>query len=355
MKLELANHFGIDTSKLQYLLTMFSAAVTFMVMANKFLIEKIPIKTNLLFSSFLIILGTVGMTTAKTIAIFSVYLTTTGLGIGLYTSMANYLIINLYNENRASKLIMLHACYSICAVITPIAAAFIINSGFSWTFVSRLFLVIVALSVFMALKSDFTSISKQEKENNTTARTGKEWGVQVYLSCVAIFSYTFFEAVFNYWIVEYLVKLNINPQISKLGISMFWVFIVIGRIIAANLTQYMKLGNFIKISSLLSGFAFLGLLFTTKTLILFILIALIGIGSSALYPSIISFGTYGRTKVDSSLMTTIIISGSFGIILSSPVSGFLNENFSAKGALISGLISIFLVFFAITIAAGKKR
>ncbi len=77
MKLELANHFGIDTSKLQYLLTMFSAAVTFMVMVNKFLIKKIPIKTNLILASFLIILGTIGMTTAKTIAIFSVYLTTT--------------------------------------------------------------------------------------------------------------------------------------------------------------------------------------------------------------------------------------------------------------------------------------
>ncbi len=206
----------------------------------------------------------------------------------------------------------------------------------------------------MALKGDFTPISNQEKENKTTEKAGKDWGIQVYLSCVAIFSYTFFEAVFNYWIIEYLVKLNINPQISKLGISMFWIFIVIGRIIAANFTQYMKLGSFIKISSLLSGFAFLGLLLTSKTLILFILIALIGIGSSALYPSIISFGTYGREKVDSSLMTTIIISGSFGIILSSPVSGFLNETFSVKGALISGLISIFLVFSAITVAARKK-
>ncbi len=353
MKLELANHFNMETSKLQYLFTLFSGAITLTVIINKFFIEKFSIKMNLLLSSTAVILGTFGITAVGSKVLFAVYLILCGLGIGLYTSLANFMIINLYDKERSSKLVILHACYSACAVLTPIVAAFLINKGFSWVTVYRIFLSLVFICVALILKSDFSNVfSNIENVNQKTKKITKNLDKKVYLCSLALFLYSFFEAVMNYWIVEYLVISGITPQISKLGISSFWIFMVIGRVIVANIMQYIKLENYIKISAILAGFSLLGLLYIENIIFLFLFIGLAGMFSSALYPSILSFGTQGRKTVDSSVMTLIILAGSFGVILCSPISGLLNEIFSIKGPIISGLIAILGVFFSIS---GVKR
>ena len=355
MKLELASHFGIETSKLQYILTLFSAAITVSVVTNKFFLQKFSLKKNLIFSSFAVILGTLGLTSVQNIVLFSIYITLAGLGIGLYTSFANFMIVNLYDDNRSAKLVVLHACYSACAVLTPVLAAFLINRGFSWVVVCRAFLLIVCVSMLLIFKNDFSAISYEiESERKTQKFKINGLDKKVYLSSLAIFLYTFFEAIVNYWIVEYLVLSGVESQISKLGISSFWIFMVVGRVVIANIMRYIRLENYIKTSSILAGFSLLALLFTDSLYLSFLCIGLSGMFSAALYPSILSFGTQGKKTVDPSVMTTIILSGSFGVIFCSPVSGALNEKFGVTAPIVSGIIAIFLVFFVIGGASTKR-
>ncbi len=353
MKLELAKYLGIETSKLQYLFTMFSAAVTLSMMISKLFLQKFSIKTNLIFTGFLMVLGTVGITTVQNIILFSVYITFIGFGVGFYLSFANFIIVNIYDEERSSKLVTLNACYSVCAVLTPAVAAFLIGKGVSWAVVYRIFLILVFISIILTFKSDFSDISpSQEWKNKENKKITENFDRKIYLCSTALFLYSFFEATMNYWIVEYFVVSGVSSNFSKLGLSLFWGFVLFGRVAVTFIIKYVKLESYIKVSSVLAGFSLLGLLLVHKVFLMFFFVGLSGMFSSALYPSIISYGTQGRKKVDPEVMTLLILSGSLGVIFCSYISGFLNRIFNVQGPISAALISIVGVFFSVAAVKG---
>ena len=341
LKLEMSSSFGITTSKLQYMFTIFSTASMIAVITNKVFLDIVPLKTEVIASSLFILVGTFFMIMTKDIILFMVGLTLSGLGIGVYISLGSYLIMNSFIEDRNRKLNFLHFSYSISAVITPIIAASLIGINLSWNVVYILLLILVIIVIILALKTDFSGITHgiESKKNNDSSK----WDLKVYLSAIMLFLYVFTEMIFSYWIVEYMVEKGALGGEAKISLSVFWLFIALGRLITGKLGHKFKVENIVITLLILSVISYFTLLLVQGVWIIYIFVGLLGLGFSSLYPSIIALGTEGRENISPSLMTFIMTSGSIGGIIYSPISGWTNNNFGISITIGIGMITTILM------------
>jgi len=341
LKLEMADSFGITTSKLQYLFTVFSTASMITVIANKVFLEMVPLKLEVILSSSFILVGTIFMILTKNINIFMMGLILSGLGIGIYVSLGSYLIINTFTENRNEKLNFLHFSYSISAVITPIIAAALIGISLSWNMVYTTLLIFVIVVIFLALKTDFSGVTHEKDKKNESQPS--KWSLKVYLSASMLFLYVFTEMIFSYWIVEYMVNKGAYGGEAKISLSIFWLFIAGGRFIAGKLGHKITVINMIITLLIIALISYFTLMLVQGIWITYIFVGFLGFGFSSLYPSIVALGTEGRKNISPSLMTFIMTSGSVGGIVYSPISGWVNSNFDVMLTMGIGLITTILM------------
>ncbi|MCS5422184.1 MULTISPECIES: MFS transporter [Psychrilyobacter] len=342
LKLEMAGSFGITTSKLQYLFTVFSTASMVTVIANKVFLERVPLRVEVILSSVFILVGTFFMILTKNINIFMVGLILSGLGIGIYISLGSYLIMNTFTEDRTGKLNFLHFSYSISAVITPIVAAALIGINLSWNMVYTILLILVIAVILLALKTNFDGVI-HKKEDNENNRDSIKWDLKVYLSAWMLFLYVFTEMIFSYWIVEYMVNQGAHGGEAKVSLSIFWLFIAGGRLLTGKLGHKFKVNNIVITLLIVALTSYFTLMLVSGVWITYIFVGLLGLGFSSLYPSIIALGTEGRKNISPSLMTFIMTSGSVGGIIYSPISGWVNSNFDVAATVGIGVITTVLM------------
>ncbi|MEI6857189.1 MFS transporter [Psychrilyobacter sp.] len=352
LKLEMAENFGITTSKLQYLFTVFSTASMVTVIANKVFLERVPLKLEVILSSIFILVGTFFMVLTKNINIFMIGLILSGLGIGVYISLGSYLIINTFTEDRNGKLNFLHFSYSISAVLTPIIAATLIGINFRWNVVYMILLILVIVIIFLGLRTDFSNIT-HEKDKGTESLSVK-WDVKVYLSALMLFLYVFTEMIFSYWIVEYMINKGAHGGEAKISLSIFWLFIAGGRLVAGKNGHKFKVNNIVVTLLIMALTSYFTLMLVQGILVTYIFVGLLGLGFSSLYPSIIALGIEGRKNISPSLMTFIMTSGSVGGIMYSPISGWVNSNFDVTITMGIGVITTVLMLSVSFVLKFKK-
>jgi fucose permease len=78
------------------------------------------------------------------------------------------------------------------------------------------------------------------------------------------------------------------------------------------------------------------------------------LGFSSLYPSIISLGTENIENVSPSLMTFIMMSGSIGGIVYSPISGWINNGYGITTTIGLGVVTT-LIMLSISIFIKYKN
>ena len=352
LKLEMAGSFGITTSKLQYLFTVFSTASMITVIANKVFLEIVPLKAEVILSSVFVLVGTFFMILTDDINMFMMGLILSGLGIGIYISLGSYLIMNTFTEDRNGKLNFLHFSYSISAVITPIIAAALIGISLSWDIVYMTLLILVVIVIFLALKTDFSGVIHEKEKNNKADST--KWDLKVYLSASMLFLYVFTEMIFSYWIVEYMVDKGAYGGEAKVSLSIFWLYIAGGRLVTGKLGHKFKVGNIVITLLILAMVSYFTLMLVCGVWITYIFVGLLGLGFSSLYPSIIALGTEGRKNISPSLMTFIMTSGSVGGIIYSPISGWINSNFDVTVTMGIGVITTVLMLSISLVLKFKK-
>jgi len=337
LKLEIAKSFGITTSELQYLFTIFSTASMIMVVSNKFLLEKISIKTEILASSLSILIGVFLMVLSTNTNFLMIGLTLGGLGIGIYISLASYLIINTFSEDRNRKLNFLHFTYSLSAVLTPMIAAILIGLNLSWNIVYIILLSFVVFVMILGAKTDFREITPKKEE--IEVKSESKWGIRVYLSALLLFLYVFSEMIFSYWIVEYMIDKGARGGEAKISLSIFWLFIAIGRFLVGKYGNKFKVSDIVVFLLTVSFISYFSLMFLDGVFGIYVLVGILGLGFSSLYPSIVSLGTEDKKNVSPSLMTFIMMSGSIGGIAYSPISGWINSNYTIEITMGVGVIT----------------
>lgn len=362
---EIAATFNIKDSDVVFAFTFFTIGTTSAIFINGILLDKLTPKREALVAFFLMITGMTGMILSHSIYIFSFFLMINGLGIGILVSFGNYLIINMYEKERAKKLNILNFYYSIGAVAGPFIAGYIIKYGKSISFaagINRVWIytylvaIIGATVIFLLLiTNDYSKLNKSNGKKSEE-KTSEKWGVNVYIVAVAIFLYVMSEMTVNYWVVGYLQeKEGFSILSASKLLSVIWFFMMIGRFLSGKAVDYIKPEKYIIILGLIASMGVLNLAFPMNELTLWVAAAIIGIGYSGMYATILTYGTQQINEHSTKLMTFLITCGSAGSIISTPVSSIIKKNFGITSAIMVSFVAVFLSIVLITFTLKKKK
>lgn len=188
-----------------------------------------------------------------------------GLGIKTFDTMNNAVISDLHEEKRGLLLNLMHAGFSVGAILSPQYVLLLEENGYSWTSAFYFFGAgsLAVLLLYLAVVSFNRRRVRRgaEKAENAPAETksisavlaltksGKLWFLTlVFFSVFGVIS------LVNTWLVYHFeVGIGSSNTIAKWAVTAFWVGVLLSRTAVAPVA--IKLGSlpFIAVSSVVAG------------------------------------------------------------------------------------------------------
>lgn len=342
VKINMAEFYGVTTSKIQYIFTIFIFVNALVVALNKYVEKYLSIKNEIVLASLIAIIGSIIIYFSSNLQMLSVGLIIQAVATGVFASFINYIIINLYEEERSKKLNLLHFFYAFASIIMPLLATYLLEKAFSWQILYLLILTLIVVIVYLALTSDFHPLI-HENDGDSKNKDLAAVDLKIILAMSSIFAYVFSEMNFTYWIVELMNNKGVDANRAKIFLSLFWITIAVGRFFAPVILRYIKSINLLLIMNLLAFIPIIFIMTTNNYYFAFVLVLLSGLGYSAQYATIMDIGTSGRKKVSQSVINLIVMAGTVGGILFSPISSYISSIIGINGTMISGIVMMILV------------
>eukprot|EP00825_Cyclidium_porcatum_P007065 TRINITY_DN13538_c0_g1_i1.p1 TRINITY_DN13538_c0_g1~~TRINITY_DN13538_c0_g1_i1.p1 ORF type:complete len:320 (-),score=41.92 TRINITY_DN13538_c0_g1_i1:356-1315(-) len=264
----------------------------------------------------------------------------------------------------------LHFSYGLGAFISPIMVAKI---GYGSTFFVLSVFTLILLLPLLIIQTP-TQIQKEEqiKQKNESLDLLEQKGElkivekqdqseltyevpdQIAKAIAAfLFIYVGLEVGFGGWISTYAVQKQImGVNEAAYGTSVFWCTITIGRLAAVFLTMFLNNKMMLTINTIGCILSSILMLFIQNTqAVVYFGGAILGFFMSSIFPLAISQPVYYKMKTSNQIMSTFVISGSFGEMMIPWFMGKLIDWFGPLSLLISSLVIsiLMLVIFIYTV------
>lgn len=258
------------------------------------LLKKIKEKWVVIGSICLTCIGLVSLSFSNSF-IFLI-LATIPLGFGggaIDSTLNNYVAVNY----KAIHLNFLHACRAIGASTSPlILGAFLTdlngwrNGALVLAFIQSSILLLTILSIKLWSVTDKKIGTREEEiKEKSTLTFFKSFRIKgVMFAIIAFFSYIAVESIAGNWFSSMMVfGIGVSESIASSYTSLFYIGIMVGRIISGFLSLKVDDKNMIRIGEgvLLIGIILLMMIFEAS--IMPIAIFIIGLGCGPIYPSIV--------------------------------------------------------------------
>ena len=340
----IAEYFQLPVSSMSNTFTFLNAGILISIFLNAWLMEIIPLKTQLRFGFLLMVAAVAGLMFSHSLALFSAAMFVLGLVSGITMSIGTFLITHLYEgRQRGSRLLFTDSFFSMAGMIFPMLAAWLLARTIEWYWVyASIGLVYVAIFI-LTFGCDFPALGKKAVQTSQPVANEK-WGIGVLFLSVAALCYILGQLGFISWVPEYAKSLGMDLGDAGKLVSDFWMSYMFGMWAFSFILRFFDLQ---RILTVLAGMAtVLMYLFITGTpehMAWFILT--LGFFSSAIYTSIITLGSL-QTKVASpKLVNFILTCGTVGTMLTFIVTGPIVAHQGVKAALMTanGLYAVVFV------------
>lgn len=346
--------YDISLAHVGYLLFIPSLIQAIVTYFNGYFLEKSDLKHQIYIG-----LGAVSLSLAFIISsyypLFLTGLFIMGFGNGILISVPNYLIVTLHNENKFQKLNIINFFFSVGGIVGPFLLGQLLEINCPWQIAVALAFIFLGLLLWLNKTIEYSKFSVGDTSEDDSGRK-ISWHLSIYLIAAALFFYVLSECIFSAWIVAYF-KIVCNFSIAKatLGLTIYWLFITFGRFGADKIGKYMKIHQFILISTSLAFVSYLLIFVNRNTTFDLFMIALMGLGYAGLYASILSYGIDQLSYNCPKLMSFMVLAGTIGGVLALPFSSFFVNHFSILTALALGLFILFLVIVCIYFTLKDKN
>ena len=317
----IADYFHLPVSSMSNTFTFLNAGILISIFLNAWLMEIVPLKTQLRFGFILMVLAVAGLMLSHSLALFSASMFVLGLVSGITMSIGTFLITHMYEgRQRGARLLFTDSFFSMAGMIFPMVAAVLLARSIEWYWVyACIGLVYVAIFV-LTFGCDFPVLGKKAQSENSQPVVKEKWGIGVLFLSVAALCYILGQLGFISWVPEYAKSLGMSLGDAGKLVSDFWMSYMIGMWSFSFILRFFDLQ---RILTVLAGLA-------TVLMYLFIngspehmpwFILTLGFFSSAIYTSIITLGSQ-QTKVASpKLVNFILTCGTIGTMLTFVVTG----------------------------------
>ncbi|WP_313448139.1 MFS transporter TsgA [Pseudescherichia sp.] len=346
---DIAKYFDLPVSSMSNTFTFLNAGILISIFLNAWLMEIVPLKTQLRFGFVLMVLAVAALMLTHSLAIFSGAMFVLGLVSGITMSIGTFLVTQMYEgRQRGSRLLFTDSFFSMAGMIFPMVAAFLLARSIAWYWVyACIGLVYVAIFI-LTIGCEFPALGKHAAPSDKPV-VKEKWGVGVLFLSIAALCYILGQLGFISWVPEYAKGLGMDVSGQGKLVSDFWMSYMVGMWAFSVILRFFDLQ---RILTVLAGMAtVLMYLFITSSpehMAWFILA--LGFFSSAIYTTIITLGSQ-QTKVASpKLVNFVLTCGTIGTMLTFVVTGPIVANSGPQAALMTanGLYAVvFVMCFAL--------
>lgn len=317
----IADYFHLPVSSMSNTFTFLNAGILISIFLNAWLMEIVPLKTQLRFGFILMVLAVAGLMLSHSLALFSASMFVLGLVSGITMSIGTFLITHMYEgRQRGARLLFTDSFFSMAGMIFPMVAAVLLARSIEWYWVyACIGLVYVAIFV-LTFGCDFPVLGKKAQSENSQPVVKEKWGIGVLFLSVAALCYILGQLGFISWVPEYAKSLGMSLGDAGKLVSDFWMSYMIGMWSFSFILRFFDLQ---RILTVLAGLA-------TVLMYLFIngspehmpwFILTLGFFSSAIYTSIITLGSQQTRVASPKLVNFILTCGTIGTMLTFVVTG----------------------------------
>lgn len=347
--LEMGASFRVDSGVISYWQTFGSIGTTLAVYANGYLLNRFSPRKIAVVATLLAFTGYLQLALASNLIMFGSGLLLGGIGIGLMSSAMNYLLVATHDEQeRTGKLILVNFFYSFSAILTPLAAGWLLAQQYDWRPIYQACLVFLLLWLFWSLRLPTKPFCSGPEKNESKA----VWPLRVYLAGATFILYVIAEVTFFSWLVVYLREIgHLDVKSAGIALSLFWACMACGRLTSGVLARWLPLRTYLAASLLTAAAAYCALLLTAGDRVAyFILIGIAGLACSGMYASLLAFGTQQVETTTPAVVSFFIGGGSMAGIFSGLLGGFLKQSSGVEAclALSAGLMLLVVLLFGVT-------
>jgi MFS transporter, FHS family, glucose/mannose:H+ symporter len=301
---------------------------------------------------FLLSIFTYLFTTAATFGVLLIYMTIVGGVGGIVESLAGTLVVEINKDREGFYFNFTQVFFGIGALVGPLMAGYLDGLGYNWRIMFIVASILGIICAILLIIFKVEALTKQEKLH--VKELGKVFHLRDFnFMLFAMILYVGAEIGVWGWISTLLKQqFNVTPFKSSLSVGVFWSFMIIGRIITAKLTDKMSLKKVILILSI-GGTLFTFLLaFMSSEISIWILLALVGLTYSGIWPTILAYGGKAAGKYSSSAYFIVAAAGGVGGMIFPYLLGIIGKAASISITLGSISVMMFLIVI-LTILCGK--
>ncbi|MDL5395041.1 MFS transporter TsgA, partial [Escherichia coli] len=224
----IADYFNLPVSSMSNTFTFLNAGILISIFLNAWLMEIVPLKTQLRFGFLLMVLAVAGLMFSHSLALFSAAMFILGVVSGITMSIGTFLVTQMYEgRQRGSRLLFTDSFFSMAGMIFPMIAAFLLARSIEWYWVyACIGLVYVAIFI-LTFGCEFPALGKHAPKTDAPVEKEK-WGIGVLFLSVAALCYILGQLGFISWVPEYAKGLGMSLNDAGTLVSNFWMSYMVG-------------------------------------------------------------------------------------------------------------------------------
>ncbi len=329
------------------------------------IINKIKAKNTLLLSGVLMIIGSFFSILAPDVYIYTIMVFICNMAIGYTLVSCNYMVMGTVTKEGESegKLSILNVFFSLGFLISAsIVGMILFYSSWQWVFIVIMILFVLFIILLLSLRIDEVVDMHKSRHSRTSQEQNNQkepfLTLPIILTAIALFCIVYTEQIMNYYNQPHLhYNLGIDMKTVGMLVSTYVFAQLLGRLVFGKfLLPYIKIHRYLIVSALLFAIFLIIYLFTHTLWMLFIVLAVLGLADSCIYPSILGYGMDQLHKVSARATSFLVTVGAIGIPIGTSLSGIIGESFSRQSAMLVGPVMLVLLsILIITIHSLRKK
>jgi len=334
--LDISRSTGIETGDLNLIFTFFTIGSVIGQLTSVLYNKRFSSLVTIVAGFIILIPVTIILSlTYKLYAFYILYLIC-GYILGVIWLQANQNILRSRIKNKDRLITIGLSFFPIGALISPYISYTLAARGFDWRYLYYLLIILVLLILVLYLsitrKIKYLALEPEKKLSLKKVFSQKNKNISFVLIAVMLFFYAMSETVISTWSPTFFRSERFF-DIGEVALlmSLFWAGILAGRIITGILAGKIRTNRLILILSLISLAVIIIMYFSRSKNSNLIIMVLVGIGYSSIFPLLVSSGSTIYKSGSGILLTVLFASANLGIA----IAPYLTRYFSRFGMLAS--------------------
>jgi len=346
----LARQFDLTNAQVGYVALSQGIGLAAASLAVGALIDRRGKKVGLLCGMALILVGLLQLAYPHGLSQIVIGTFILGMGGSMVIVGTNALASDVSSLRRASVLNFLNIFVGLGGLATPFVAGNLLHSNPIHVAMGALLITALTFVVIAFTKIPFEPVKHQESRAATSAMFRDS---TLYILAAVTFLYTACEFGIWNWLPKYLIAKGIPSSTALTILSLgFALGLLCGRIGATQILTKLSPFRVTVCAALIMAITTLGMLKTTGSTWTAVVVFCAGLAMAPIFPTVISIVSDIFTRATSTAIGFVITCGFSGLIVSSPLIGWLSGSTSnglGKGLLLlpsfaTGIVILLVIF-----------